>query len=127
MKLLYLLALPFSAFTVAGAVPAPAPVAETDTGVSPYIPAAQITSLSERSTQIYCGLLASSVNCRTCASTSCAVVATLHDDFAYWFTCYTTGTVVEGNPNWDYYSGSACYVSAHYTDTSCTTSTLPRC
>ncbi|KAH8822286.1 hypothetical protein DL96DRAFT_1620635 [Flagelloscypha sp. PMI_526] len=105
--------LPASIFTMALAAPP-----------SLYVKNTTLTDPSAES--VYCGLLASSVNCRSCASTSCGIEQVLTNDYYYLFTCYTIGQNVGGNYAWDYYAGG-CYVSAHYTDSSCTTSTLPPC
>lgn len=51
----------------------------------------------------------STLNIRTCASTSCTVIGTLHYQELASSGCYMAGTPINGNPNWDvvYASGSS--------------------
>ncbi|KAF8148239.1 hypothetical protein B0H34DRAFT_863460 [Crassisporium funariophilum] len=79
------------------------------------------------SAQLTCPIVSSdgAVNVRTCASTSCGVATTVNPGDNVIFTCWTTGTVISGNPFWDK-TGNGHYISEHYIGGSCPTS-LPEC
>ncbi|KAL1845506.1 hypothetical protein VTK73DRAFT_501 [Phialemonium thermophilum] len=74
---------------------------------------------------------ADEVNCRADAGTAAPVRFTLPKGSQYTFACVKKGecVTIDGDENcgWDWIPGGLCYVSGHYTDSSCSAAKLGFC
>ncbi|KAE9378801.1 hypothetical protein N431DRAFT_460128 [Stipitochalara longipes BDJ] len=105
---------------------APAPVTE----ISPNkLAIREAAGVGLATAKIGCKIVNSSspVNCRESPSLSAPVAALVYPGHWYNFYCWSPGSDVENNHEWDWNGDLGCYVSGYYTDGHCTASTLENC
>ncbi|KFY86223.1 hypothetical protein V500_07781 [Pseudogymnoascus sp. VKM F-4518 (FW-2643)] len=67
------------------------------------------------------------VKCRSGPGTQYKIVKTYPASGRECYSCYESGTCINGNCSWDYNYMDNCYISGYYTGSACTTAALGKC